>query len=69
MIGISIQNKIPKATIKVKEFVKRRPSRLIKILALRNSPNIKATIAKGIITTSAIIGIITIKCKELLPDS
>lgn len=69
MIGSSIKNKIPKAAIKVKEFVKRLPSRFIKILALRNSPNIKATIAKGIITISAIMGIITIKCKALLPDA
>lgn len=69
MMMNSIDNKIPKAAIKVKEFVKRLPSRCIKIFALRNSPNIKATIAKGIITISANMGIITIKCKELLPDS
>jgi len=69
MIASIIKNKIPKAAIKVKEFVKRLPSRCIKIFALRNSPNIKATIAKGIITISANMGIITIKCKELLPDS
>ena len=56
MIGISIKNKIPKAAIKVKEFVKRLPSRFIKILALRNSPNIKATIPKGIIRISANVG-------------
>lgn len=69
MIESIIKNKIPKAAIKVKEFVKRRPSLCIKIFALRNSPNIKATIAKGIITINASIGIRTIKCKLLLPDA
>ncbi|BCD25694.1 hypothetical protein BC30090_4591 [Bacillus cereus] len=53
MIGSNIQNNIPKAAIKVKEFVKRLPSRFIKILAFRNSPNIKATVPKVSIKRSA----------------
>ncbi|GAB6427580.1 hypothetical protein bcgnr5380_00710 [Bacillus cereus] len=36
--------------------MKRRPSRFIKILALRNNPNIKAIMPKGIIMISAKIG-------------
>jgi len=56
---MTINNKIIIATIKVKEFAKRLPSLFIKILALRNRPNIKATIPKGIIKKSAIKGIIT----------
>ncbi|GAB6617285.1 hypothetical protein bcgnr5406_42140 [Bacillus cereus] len=40
----------------VKQLVKRRPSRFIKILAFRNNPNIKATTPKGIIMISAKIG-------------
>ena len=52
----NIENKIPKAAISVKQLVKRRPSRFIKILAFRNSPNIKATTPKGIITITAKIG-------------
>ncbi|WP_228483125.1 hypothetical protein, partial [Pseudomonas aeruginosa] len=55
-IGINIMNKIPKAAISVKQLVKRLPSRCIKILALRNNPNIKATTPKGIRTISAKVG-------------
>ena len=45
----------------VKQLVKRLPSRFIKILAFRNSPNIKAIIPKGIIMISAKIGSNTIE--------
>lgn len=56
IIGNSIKNNIPKAARSVKQLVKRRPSRFIKILAFRNSPNIKAIIPKGSIMRSAKIG-------------
>ena len=60
IIGSNIKNNIPKAARSVKQLVNRLPSRFIKILALRNSPNIKATIPKGSIIRSAKIGKIII---------
>ena len=60
MIGSNIKNNIPKAARSVKQLVNRLPSRFIKILALRNSPNIKATTPKGSIIRSAKIGKIII---------
>lgn len=56
IIGINIKNRIPKAAMSVKQLVKRLPSRFIKILALRNNPNIKATKPKGIIMISTKMG-------------
>ncbi|GMR67499.1 hypothetical protein BAC7755_41660 [Bacillus sp. MN7755] len=56
IIGSNIKNNIPKAARSVKQLVNRRPSRFIKILALRNNPNIKAIKPKGSIMRSAKIG-------------